>query len=266
MSSRDLAFDLSGSGDEPLVFLHGLACDRTQLSELISNLGGRYRILNIDLPGHGQSAAVRATSIASVAQSAAELVQETFYSPVTLIGHSMGASVCLDMAPLLKGQVRHIIALDALLSTVLYSRRGRLPSFMMGAALACAYRPAMTKLLSSLRVAETPPEVWDRVVATALRTPRSVSARLLASLARWDRDRALGATDVPVTIIASNAFVKAAEIELLSPRCQVVRFPIGGHFFPAEFPTESARAIEEAMDCRQPDAALRKRPPGQAKQ
>jgi pimeloyl-ACP methyl ester carboxylesterase len=250
LSQPSLAFDISGSDGEPLVFLHGLACDRTQLSELISNLRDRYRTLNIDLPSHGQSRAARATSIAELASPAAQLVQRSFEGQVTLVGHSMGAAVCLEMARLLGGKVQHIIALDALLSAELYPRRGRLISFMMGAALACAYRPAMTRLLSDLFVGETPPQVRGRVIATALEMPGRVSARLLASLARWDRDRALAATDAPITIIAANIRARTGEIALLSPRCRIVRFPHGGHFFPTEFPLESALAIDEAIQHR----------------
>jgi pimeloyl-ACP methyl ester carboxylesterase len=245
---RGLAFDLTGPPEgEPLVFLHGLAGKRSQLSELIRHLDGRYRILNLDFPGHGHSSALPATSVAELARTAAPLVEGMFEGQITLVGHSMGASAGLEMALLLQGKVRQVIALDALHQAVLYPRRGRLIAFLMGVALVSAYRPGMTRLLSSLFVAETPPEVRDRIVAAALATRPIVSARLLASLVRWDRDRALAATDVPVTVIAADAFAKAAEVAQLRPRCRIIGFPLGGHFFPTEFPKETARAVEEAL-------------------
>jgi pimeloyl-ACP methyl ester carboxylesterase len=132
---RGLAFDLNGPPEgEPLFFLHGLAGERSQLSELIRHLAGRYRILNLDLPGHGHSSALPATSVAGLAQTAAPLVEGMFDGPITLVGHSMGASVCLETAPLLKGRVRQVIALDALHQAVLYPRRGPLIAFLMVSA------------------------------------------------------------------------------------------------------------------------------------
>jgi pimeloyl-ACP methyl ester carboxylesterase len=243
-----LAFDLSGDpADESLVFLHGLAGDRSQLSELIRKLSGRYRILNIDLPGHGRSALVQARSVAGLAQTTAPLVAGLLEGRVTIIGHSMGAAVGLELAALLNGRVRQIIALDALHQAVLYPRRSALTAFVMGAALACAYRPGMTRLLSGLFVAQSPADIRDQVIATALATRPMVSARLLASLARWDRDRALAATDAAVTVIAADAFAKPSEIARLQSRCRLVAFPLGGHFFPAEFPVETAQAIEAVL-------------------
>jgi pimeloyl-ACP methyl ester carboxylesterase len=229
------------------VFLHGLAGDRTHFTDLIGHLGRNYRSLNIDLPGHGGSSAAPAISVVGLARSTGPLVARTFEGPVTLVGHSMGASVCLEIAVHFPEKVRHVIALDALHQAVLYPRRGRLPAFLMGAALACVYRPGMRKLLSELFVAETPDVVRRRVIDTALATPSAVSARLLASLARWDRDCALATTDVPVTILVAGSLAKPNEVATLSPRCRVVGFPLGGHFFPTEFPVESAHAIAEAV-------------------
>ena len=247
-SQPELRFDISGAADgERLAFLHGLAGDRTQLSDLIEHLGPRYRTLNIDLPGHGGSRSVPAASIEGLARSIGPLVAKMFSGPVTMVGHSMGASVCLEIAALFPGKVRHVIALDALHQAVLYRRRGRLPSFLMGAALSVAYRPAMRQLLSALFMAETPDAVRRRVIDTALATPSAVGARLLASLVRWDRDRALVATKVPVTIIAADATATATDIRMLSERCRIISFPRAGHYFPTEFPAESASAIQEVV-------------------
>jgi pimeloyl-ACP methyl ester carboxylesterase len=243
----ELAFDLREGDGEPLVFLHGLACDRAQLSELIRNLGGRYTILNVDMPGHGHSSLIPAHSIAELAQAVTRLVQQMFDRPVTLVGHSMGASVGLDMVPLLGSGVRHVIALDSLLADVLYRRRGPLLSAAMSTALAADYRRGMTKLLSDLFVDETSPELRRQIIETAVRTRKEVSGPLFGSLLRWDRDHALAVTDVPVTIVAARTRAKPKEIDRLSDRCRVVLFPRGGHFFPLEFPLETARAVEEAV-------------------
>jgi pimeloyl-ACP methyl ester carboxylesterase len=49
-----LAYETQGSGP-PLVLLHGLTFDRTSWHPVIERLGGRFRTVALDLPGHGQS-------------------------------------------------------------------------------------------------------------------------------------------------------------------------------------------------------------------
>src|SRR5437588_8373957 len=44
-----------GNGETALLFVHGWACDETVWSEQAPALAEKFRVITIDLPGHGQS-------------------------------------------------------------------------------------------------------------------------------------------------------------------------------------------------------------------
>src|SRR5262245_37180377 len=46
----------TGKGKATLVFVHGWTCDSSSWSGQVSALAPKYRVITLDLPGHGQSA------------------------------------------------------------------------------------------------------------------------------------------------------------------------------------------------------------------
>ena len=48
------SFDVAGPPDgDPIVFVHGTRLSRTSWSAQLTGLGDRYRVIAMDLPGHG---------------------------------------------------------------------------------------------------------------------------------------------------------------------------------------------------------------------
>jgi pimeloyl-ACP methyl ester carboxylesterase len=45
----------TGQGPKTVVLVHGWTCDETSWSEQVPVLSKKYRVITIDLPGHGQS-------------------------------------------------------------------------------------------------------------------------------------------------------------------------------------------------------------------
>jgi hypothetical protein len=56
-----IVYDSFGSGDPALVLVHGWSCDRTYWREQTGAFADRYRVVTIDLPGHGESGEGRAS-------------------------------------------------------------------------------------------------------------------------------------------------------------------------------------------------------------
>src|SRR5262245_29187977 len=48
-----------GKGKSTIVFVHGWTCDATSWAAQVSALSGTYRVITLDLPGHGQSGSPR---------------------------------------------------------------------------------------------------------------------------------------------------------------------------------------------------------------
>lgn len=110
-----IAYDVRGSGEPALVFVHCWACDREYWRHQADALAGRHRVVTLDLAGHGASGAGRARfTIAGLGGDVAAVVTALDLRRVVLVGHSMGGPVALEAARLLRGRVEAVVAVDTL--------------------------------------------------------------------------------------------------------------------------------------------------------
>jgi pimeloyl-ACP methyl ester carboxylesterase len=82
-----------------IVFLHGAGMDHSVWALLARAFAHRgFGVLAPDLPGHGRSAGPALTSIAALADWAAELIDAAGVEEARLIGHSLGSLAALETA------------------------------------------------------------------------------------------------------------------------------------------------------------------------
>src|SRR5688500_5426682 len=53
----DIHSSVTGTGPATLVFVHGWTCDSSSWDAQVPVLAGKYRVVTLDLPGHGKSGA-----------------------------------------------------------------------------------------------------------------------------------------------------------------------------------------------------------------
>jgi len=116
--SRDgtpIAYEVYGSGEPTLVFVHGWSCDSRYWRAQVSRFAAGNRVVTLDLAGHGHSGSARSRySMASFGEDVRAVVEATDSRTVILVGHSMGGSVIAEAARLLKGRVLGLIGVDTL--------------------------------------------------------------------------------------------------------------------------------------------------------
>lgn len=97
--------------DKPLVlFVHGAGMDRTGWAMVTRAFAHRgYSVVVPDLPGHGGSAGPPATSVEDYAAWVLDLIDELGVGPAHLVGHSMGAAICLAAAAAAPDKVRSLV-------------------------------------------------------------------------------------------------------------------------------------------------------------
>jgi len=96
-----------------LLFLHGLGSSSASFTELANLLSQKYRIIALDLPGHGSSTAEQAEesfSVASVARWAKEAMEQLNIKDLHVIGHSIGGNIALAFAEIFS--VQSVVLLD----------------------------------------------------------------------------------------------------------------------------------------------------------
>jgi pimeloyl-ACP methyl ester carboxylesterase len=110
-----IVYDVRGSGDVALVFIHCWACDRTYWREQLDAFAPGYEVIALDLGGHGASGKNRATwTLDALAGDVAAVVERLDRRRVVLVGHSLGGPVALLAAARLRGRAEAVVCADAL--------------------------------------------------------------------------------------------------------------------------------------------------------
>src|SRR5215218_10406619 len=94
---------------DTLVFLHGFTQTRQSWRRTVAALGGRYRALAPDLPGHGSASQRRPASFSACVAYVRAIGGDDF----TLAGYSMGGRIALSAALALSGRVRRLVLVSA---------------------------------------------------------------------------------------------------------------------------------------------------------
>jgi pimeloyl-ACP methyl ester carboxylesterase len=241
-------YEVYGLAPPRYVLVHGIGGDRTQWRSLARYLASGAGVLAIDLAGHGAAVDVSGPyRIGRYAADVAEIAAARVGGGAVLIGHSMGAAVCLEAARILRGAASHVIGLDALLFPELFGARTARKSAPARVLLRTPLaRRAIDSWAERFFVAPYDPAVRERVIATMRNTARPVLADSVASLLSWGRDEALAASSVPVSILYASRVDRPRQVSALQPRCSITPFGSGGHFFFMEYPAETAAAIQRA--------------------
>ena len=118
VTSRDaqrIAYSVYGSGDMTLVFVHGWSCDSRYWQRQLSSFEKKYKVIAIDLAGHGNSSLGRGDyTINAFAEDVQSVLNNEKVNNAILIGHSMGGAVIASAATLMPDRVKGIIGIDTL--------------------------------------------------------------------------------------------------------------------------------------------------------
>lgn len=83
----------------PLILLHGMGSDHTVWDGLLPVLSEKYRVITLDLRGHGQSTKTPGPySIELFSNDIYQFLESLDIGQAHFIGHSMGGSILLEMA------------------------------------------------------------------------------------------------------------------------------------------------------------------------
>ena len=124
----------TGSGRGAIVFVHGWTCDSSSWAAQVPVFAKQYRVLTLDLPGHGKSAspADAKFSMALFARAVEAVRAEAKVDRIVLVGHSMGAPVIRQYAQLYPQHVAGLVAVDGPLDMRNFPSGGFTPPVMTG--------------------------------------------------------------------------------------------------------------------------------------
>jgi pimeloyl-ACP methyl ester carboxylesterase len=157
-----------------VVFVHGWTCDETSWQNQVPVISKEYRVITLDLPGHGKSDPPRDGRFTlDLFAGAIEAVRkEARANRVVLVGHSMGVPVARHYARLFPARTVALVLVDgALLTPAEAASRAGFPQRMAGPE----GRKYREQVIQTMFSSATTPEEKQHILSMMLAAPETTA-------------------------------------------------------------------------------------------
>ncbi|RAP32783.1 alpha/beta hydrolase [Candidatus Marinamargulisbacteria bacterium SCGC AG-439-L15] len=118
--SLQLTYQDYGQGD-PILILHGLFGSKQNWKSIATSLSETHRVITVDLRNHGESPHNDQMTYPLMAKDIQDFIQTQHLKKITLIGHSMGGKVGMQLAHDAPSLIEKLIIVD--IAPVTYPRQ-----------------------------------------------------------------------------------------------------------------------------------------------
>ena len=237
VNGQSIHYTVRGTG-KAVIFVHGWTCDETSWAGQVPAFAGTYRVITLDLPGHGKSdPPARGDFSMNAFADAVEAVRVAArVDRAVLVGHSMGAGVIRNYALKHPDRVAGLVAVDGLLDVRPFAGWpvDRTPMTL----------DARRRLVDSMFVPETPEPLRVRIRKMMLGTPAAIANGSGGSMFDAANQSQQTISAPALTIFAGKPlFPINANTKEMLPNWSWSQVGGTGHFVMMERPTEVNRLI-----------------------
>jgi pimeloyl-ACP methyl ester carboxylesterase len=237
---------VAGAGNRTVILVHGWTCDSSSWDAQVPVLARRYRVITIDLPGHGKSDSPKdgKFSMDLFARAVEAVRAEAQADKVVLVGHSMGAPVIRQYARRFPSHVAGLVAVDGPLDM-----RGFGGNFTPPAMTGPEGLKTREGMIRGMFTPQTPELVQKHVLAMMLAAPEATAAGAMQSILdpslRTDEVTPMPALAV---IAGTGQLPNVAETRKVLPAFEATQVAGTGHFVMMEKPEEFNRLLIAFLD------------------
>jgi pimeloyl-ACP methyl ester carboxylesterase len=239
----------AGQGPKTVILVHGWTCDESSWSEQVPALAKKYRVITVDLPGHGKSDPPKDGKFSmDVFARAVEAVRaEAKVDRVILAGHSMGSPVVYRYAQLYPTHAAALILVDGPLFKG-PDAKGFIDQTLPKVTGKDGLKGRETMIRSMFSSATTP-AMQDRILKMMLGAPEATARGAMSSMADaevWNNH----VLKVPALAIFAGTYTGSFldTTKTYLPDLQFLNMPGTGHFLMLERPAEFNQHLMAFID------------------
>jgi pimeloyl-ACP methyl ester carboxylesterase len=249
-----LHYTLRGRSGPAVVLLHGLGSSSADWPQQQAALEPTYRVITIDLPGHGASPRLAGPlTIETMAGRVSAVLRELADGPAHLVGLSLGACVALRLALGAPGRVRSLTLVNPF-ARLRPGGPGGLATLALRLLLlgTAPMRTVAAHVAGRLFPWPEQHELYEAALASLSGTSRAAYVASLLALARFDARGQVAAIRQPTLVVVGDRDTSvplAAKLALAAaiPRARLVVVPGSGHATPHDQPAAFNRALQQFL-------------------
>jgi pimeloyl-ACP methyl ester carboxylesterase len=231
-----------------IVFVHGWTCDESSWREQVPAFDDDYRVITLDLPGHGESDSPAAGqfSLKLFADAVEAVRAEAGAEKIVLVGHSMGGPVIRAYALAYPQHVAGFVAVDGQLDLRGFGGGGGAAGGPPRMTLTREQREGMIR---GMFIPATPVELQEHILAMMLGAPDATASGAMAAM--FDpANRSGGVIEAPaLAVMASTGRMPdLALTREVIPQFDAVQVADTGHFLMMEKPEEFNALLRGFLD------------------
>jgi pimeloyl-ACP methyl ester carboxylesterase len=231
-----------GKGKNALVFIHGWTCNADFWRESVGEFP-EYRVIAVDLPGHGRSDKPKTNySMEYFAKAVEAVIKDAKVKKAVLVGHSMGTPVAREFYRLHPKKTLGIVIVDGGLRP--FVTKKEMEAFV--APLRVNYKENAPQMISGILMGVKDDRLKTEIRSAMLATPGFVSLSAMDGMADekiWTNDK----INVPVlAILAESPYWKPDTKEFyqqIAPDLDFQMWSGVSHFLMMEKPAEFNREV-----------------------
>ncbi len=251
-----IAYEDRGEGT-PVLFVHGYPLSRAMWEAQAQALSPRFRVITVDLRGHGESdAPLWLYTMDRFAEDLKILLDHLSIDRVVMAGFSMGGYITFAFYRRYKEQVRAIILADT--RPQADGAEGKKARFQAAQTArlkgAGAIAEAMIPKLMTPQSAQDRPDLVQKVRAMITATPvEGIAGDLMAMSERPDSTPLLERVDCPTLVVVGeqDVLTPPADAKLMADRIkksQIEIIPEAGHLANMEQPDRFNRVVDQFLE------------------
>lgn len=242
----EIVYQSQGKGETAVIFIHGAFVDRSSWRNQMKPFSAKYRVIAVDLAGHGESGKNRKKwNIFNFAEDIRAVIEKENIRKAVLVGNSLGGMVALETARLVPDKVLGIVAADTFQDFIMPP-----PAYIhqQARALASDFSGTMRKMVRSLFHKDVEPALYAEIEKKMLNHSSQMVVALFESYATYDLLDAAKKVPHPIRCIIGDMHPPQMEKNReVHPDYDAVVIPHTGHYPMLEKPELFNRHLEKIL-------------------
>jgi pimeloyl-ACP methyl ester carboxylesterase len=243
-----ISYDVQGTGQPVLVFVHGWSCSKEYWKEQVAHFAKKHKVVTIDLAGHGQSGRSRKDyTVESFGKDVASVVKKLNLDQAILIGHSMGGDVIVEAAGQMPDRVICLVGADTFHDIEKGYHSAEIEK------IAIRFEADFVKEAQSfVRQMFTPtadPELVEWVTGKMSSADPEVGINAFRNLGNYDLKSAAQKMEIPICSISADLWPMNLDANKKYAKTFKLKLMPGiGHFVMLEDPEKFNKLLEEIIE------------------